>query len=1152
VSARRDDASRGIEGSEARVADPASPGGGSEERGLDRPAFEDLPGDGPRTRGRRRMDDFQPYARSKVTPVPVRDDTLHRDRLLGWLDGNLHRRVTLLIADAGYGKTTLLADYSSQHPSECLWYRLDSTDRDTTTFLTYLVAAIREQLPEFGVRTAALLGELDVLDPSRDLLVRTFFADLEGLADAPSVLILDDFHLVDTSSEIQQLMTRLLKDAPSSLHFVIASRRRPRIPLARLAARGEVAELDKAALRFTGEETGRLFAEAYGRPLQPDVLDEVDRRTEGWAASLQLLHTSVRGRTDAEVRQFVASISGAEGTLYDFLAEELLADLEPELARFLVYASALDRVLPHHVAAALSDECVISPDEVTDTITAATTAGLLMPVSATEGGHRFHPLLRDFLERQLRQTLSTPARRELHRRVADACLPEEWLARTEHLVKAGDIAEAVSVAENVLTEIVGAGIGARILQLFSGQPALTQSPALRLIAARERMRAADYRGADALLASLAPDALDPVSRAVYRQALSSMAWERGDSGGAATQLRAMLADRTTPGRLRRMSEAFLAICDPMASEQAHLVLGRFSALAQEFAAADLHHHAAVAFHNAAEAAICSGNYRDALQLGNASLREAAKAGWTQSATSDTHSALARAAGELGLFQEARRHLEEAGLEADPVTTALGDAGILALALGDTGWARTLFTRAAEAVSSRAADEATTITIGYLGELLRWDGVTTAVVAPMDGVVGAGVGATALLALVQSLAAEPGMQSRIAEQGRKAAHRGGWHHWSHRLGLVAAITGGSAAEVRAALEDCSGRLGVLELAQLVATRLPDLDGSPALQANIAEHPGRWLPILRRLLGEGPTARGRAAAHLLEEFGALEDATLLRAFEKMYLKGRKSGMAQSLLRRLGPRMTIFDLGPVSVNVGHRTIPLAVVRRKAASLLMYLVTRPSLAAAPEQAIEVLWPDSDPTAGMNSLNQALYFLRRDIDPWYEDGITPGYVRLQGDMLWLERSLVIATSRDFHDRALSILKSQSLRTDELVSLVSSYEGYFAPEFQYEEWAESWRDQVHATYLAVARLAQRNLVTEGKYLQGAAVAQAILGFDSDMLDAERDLVWLYHRAGASAAAREQYAHYAQAHRSALDAPPLSFEALTSLRELPEDDDDTDY
>jgi DNA-binding SARP family transcriptional activator len=253
-----------------------------------------------------------------------------------------------------------------------------------------------------------------------------------------------------------------------------------------------------------------------------------------------------------------------------------------------------------------------------------------------------------------------------------------------------------------------------------------------------------------------------------------------------------------------------------------------------------------------------------------------------------------------------------------------------------------------------------------------------------------------------------------------------------------------------------------------------------------------------------------------------------------------------------MTICDLGPVSVSVGHRTVPLAVVRRKAASLLMYLATRPSLAAAPEQVIEVLWPDSDPAAGMNSLNQALYFLRRDIDPWYEDGITPGYVRLQGEMLWLERSLVTTASRDFHDRALSILKSSSPRTDDLVSAVSSYGGYFAPEFQYEEWAESWRDQVHATYLALARLAQRRLVSEGKYLQGAAVAQAILGFDSELLDAERDLVWLYHRAGAVAAAREQYTHYAQAYRSAFETSPPSFEALTSLPELPEDDRDPHY
>ena len=235
-----------------------------------------------------------PIQPAKVQPPPLRDETLARDRLLDWLAAKIHHRVILVLADAGYGKTTLLADFSRRTRLRTLWYRLDDDDRDWISFLSHLVAAGREHDP--GVRPD------DGRDAERPVAGRTDSRGRHGRLPARAaddrrngaVLILDDFHLVDESPDVRLIARELVARAPGTLCIAFASRRIPSVPLAKLRASGEVAELGTDDLRFDATETERLFSRDVRAGNSSRTSSPMSAaRTEGWAASLQLVQAAL-------------------------------------------------------------------------------------------------------------------------------------------------------------------------------------------------------------------------------------------------------------------------------------------------------------------------------------------------------------------------------------------------------------------------------------------------------------------------------------------------------------------------------------------------------------------------------------------------------------------------------------------------------------------------------------------------------------------------------------------------------------------------------------------------------------------------------------------------------------------------------------------
>src|SRR6266566_1651437 len=244
-----------------------------------------------------------PLLETKFYVPKWRRGLVPRPRLSDCLNRGVESRLTLVSAPAGFGKTTLLADWLADVAVDgrtVTWLSLDQSDNHPASFWTYLIAALQTADPHIGGSAISLLQSPQ---PAPIEAVLTLLLNELGDMSTDLVLVLDDYHVID-ARDIHDGMVFLLDHLPPRLHLVIASRADPPLPLARLRARGELVEIRAAALRFTPDEAATYFREVMALDLSaPDVV-ALEGRTEGWIAALQLAALSMQGRSD--VTGFVA------------------------------------------------------------------------------------------------------------------------------------------------------------------------------------------------------------------------------------------------------------------------------------------------------------------------------------------------------------------------------------------------------------------------------------------------------------------------------------------------------------------------------------------------------------------------------------------------------------------------------------------------------------------------------------------------------------------------------------------------------------------------------------------------------------------------------------------------------------------------------
>jgi DNA-binding SARP family transcriptional activator len=1085
--------------------------------------------------------------RSKVQPPPVRDSTLERPRLLDWLTGHTGDRVKVIAAEAGYGKTTLLADFARRTDVRCLWFRMETSDRDWVSFVNYLIAAVREIEPAFGNATAGMLAQIAALNPTVEIAVGSLITELEAAITAPTMLILDDFHLVEDGKDVYTILARLFEWAPKNLTFLISSRRVPELRLARLAAAGDVAYLTTDDLRFSRDETTQLFAVAYGHPLDPDLLGEVDARTEGWGASLQLVYSSIRTRPETETRAFIHSLSGAEGSLYDYLAEEVLSGLAPSLQRTLIHASLLDRVVPGLVVAILSVHGdPPSGDDVMVLLEEADDLGLMGRSAAGSTSRRFHPLLREFLVRQL-ETSSTPElRREMHLRVARVAEPTDWLTACHHFIEGGAPTEAMRVLNDSATAALGKGAWGPVGELLTRMEDLEPPPAVQVIRARGMIAQGNPEGALALLDGPAIVGVTPTEHALVYLARVAAAFHVADMALLRENLDQLLLQTEAPQLIREIAQAWSFMWDTAAGVGTfESVADLLSSLGERQSRGGHHFFAGVSFHNAAWYEVAPGNYEHAVIYGNRAISEFAKAPGPVPEMASTYSLLAVCAWELGDVQAALVATDAAIAIPGAAVDVFAESAYVAAIVGDYERAHDGLRRASRSVGPwdvgiRAQVENSRAILA----LAEGEPATAQHFLP-DGLPQGGTDGDMRLrrmllhCLLAAVADDADAQS-IADRALVLARRQGAFRYEVRFEIAraAAMHDADALASLISAANSSGMLALVETADAIGAGLALWDPVPAaLESSIAEWPSRWLPVLRRRLSTGNTPGAHMAARLLARHGTLADAPRLAAFERMYVRSaRARTLGRSLVRRTSPKLRIRDLGRIRYQAGTREVALTDTRRKAASVLTYLISRPNQTATKEQVLDELWPDLDPEAAANSLNQTLYFLRRDIDPWYTDGISADYIVNESELMWLDRDLVQVDSADFHREASEALAAGQELTVGPV-LVERYVGRFAPEFEYDEWAIGWRDRLHALFLHLVHATSRALHEGGRDSEALSLLLAAVNIDPEALELETELVRVYARVGAGGAAARQYRHYADAYRRELGAEPPSLPDL---------------
>ena len=327
-----------------------------------------------------------PILATKLFVPPPQPSVVVRSRLIDRLDEGVHRKLTLISAPAGFGKTTLVSEWVAHCDRPTAWLSLDDADSDPIRFLVYLVTALQAVTPSLGTE---LLGVLQSHQPPPTESILTTL--LNEIATLPNriVLVLDDYHVID-AKPVDDAVAFLLEHLPPQMHVVITTREDPQFPLARLRARGQMTELRAADLRFTSDEAAAFLNEVMSLNLSAADIAALEDRTEGWIAGLQLAAISMRGHEDTT--GFIQSFTGSHHFVLDYLVEEVLRRQPDQIRNFLLQTSILDRL---HGSLC---NAVTTRDDSKGVLEALERANLfVVPLDDKRQWYRFHHLFADVL-----------------------------------------------------------------------------------------------------------------------------------------------------------------------------------------------------------------------------------------------------------------------------------------------------------------------------------------------------------------------------------------------------------------------------------------------------------------------------------------------------------------------------------------------------------------------------------------------------------------------------------------------------------------------------------------------------------------------------------------------------------------------------------
>ena len=367
---------------------------------------------------------FSDYAiiRTRITAPRRRGKWVARQRLNSLLGELVEKRLVLVSAPAGYGKTSLMIDFVSSCQLPVCWYTVDRLDFDPQRFIAYFAAAIQQRFPSFGQRTAAVLsseqGQMDV-----DYAATVLINELYDTVSEHFLLVLDDYHLVNDSLQVRHFISRFLQDVEENCHLVLTSRSLLSLPmLPMMAARSEVGGISVEELAFTTEEIQRMYQQNQHQQLTHETAEDIRSRTEGWVTGIVLASQVNPQGTAARAR--LARVSGFG--LDDYFLQ-VIDHLPAELRTFLLWSSLLEEFNVERCTLVLGPALNLKDAPWQDWMNTIQENNLFaMPVGERGDWLRYHPLFLDFLQSLVSRERPSEAR-AIEQKMALACIQNgEW------------------------------------------------------------------------------------------------------------------------------------------------------------------------------------------------------------------------------------------------------------------------------------------------------------------------------------------------------------------------------------------------------------------------------------------------------------------------------------------------------------------------------------------------------------------------------------------------------------------------------------------------------------------------------------------------------------------------------------------------------
>lgn len=421
------------------------------------------------------------HIHTKLNRPSVAHDIVHRDRLIKQLDNVYKQPLTLVSAPAGYGKSTLVSSWMAKCEYPVSWISLEETDSDPVLFLTYLLTAIRSHFPSVALHTETLLEKTPL--PSVYELVCYLQNDLEQIA-TPYIIVLDDYHLVQRESPTDDLLCRILKYPPRSVHIVLLTRQDPTLPIASMRGAGMVKEIRAADLRLTAEEAATFLSNMLQVDIDKRIAVLLEKKTEGWAVGLRLIGLYLQGQRDLE--QKIQKLGGSSGYIAEYLVAEVLSRQDPETISFLLETSILKRFcvplarqIHHSVSQKQKYKREVSAEQFHQWLLDEN----MFVLGLDNEGYwfRYHHLFRTFLSGMLLKRFSADEIAELHRKAGDWFAENDLIEEAiEHLVASGDVSAATQLIIDHRYELINSSQFVTLIRLLEKLPkkAVSESPLL--------------------------------------------------------------------------------------------------------------------------------------------------------------------------------------------------------------------------------------------------------------------------------------------------------------------------------------------------------------------------------------------------------------------------------------------------------------------------------------------------------------------------------------------------------------------------------------------------------------------------------------------------------------------------------------------------